>query len=83
MAKLSVINAHNSSVPIGVYVVFVAFIGEEHDVAMRPRIERVLGTAHVVGCVIDTQDFVSIHSIVDNDEFAAFLGSGLSVPALK
>ena len=55
----------NSRIPVGVEI-RAGVVGEKHHVRMCPRIERILVAAHVVSGIVDTEDFVSINTVVED-----------------
>lgn len=53
------------------------FVRQHHDICMSAWINGILTPPHVVGSVVDPQDFVEIHLFVFETEHLAFFGAEL------
>jgi hypothetical protein len=63
MSNIGMEDTNDAGIPIWVFL-FV-LVGQNHNVCMRARIHGVLSTPHVIRGIIDSKDFVSVHTIVD------------------
>jgi len=64
VANECVVNADYASVPVGVGI-RVIFLRKNHDVRMCTRIQRVLFSPHVVGRIVDAENFMLVYLILD------------------
>ncbi len=46
---------------------------KDNDISLCSWVQGVLSTSHVVCCVIDTDDLVTVDSVVDNSDFGSFM----------
>jgi hypothetical protein len=51
-----------------IFVVFIIFMREHHDVWVCASIDGVFVTAHVISCVVDSKDFVTVETVVDETD---------------
>ena len=64
MANEGMVDADYTSVPVGMGT-WVVLLQKDHNICMHTRIERVLLSLQVLGCIVDTQDFVLVNLILD------------------
>ena len=83
VAYFDVVNAHNPCVPERMGLCSIILIREQHDVAMCARIQGILSTSNIVGCIVDSDDFVLVHSITDERDLAAFFVREFRVAAVE
>lgn len=60
VAYIGVENSDDTGIP----VCLARFMGENHNVSVVSRVYGVLGTANVVGSVIDSHDFMFVDAVI-------------------
>jgi len=64
VADNNVKQPNDSGIPVGVSVRII-IMRQHHDICVGAGVQRVLFSSHVIGCVIDPKDFVSVDAIID------------------
>ena len=51
-------------VPIRMGVSCILFMRQHHDISTSPRVDGILITSEIVGCIVDADSLVMVNSIV-------------------
>lgn len=64
VANDNMIQPDDAGIPVGVSIrIFIMW--KHHDICMHARVQWVLFSPHIIGCVIDPKDFMLVEAIVD------------------